>query len=48
MYFDGKTYNPDFLMREQESRYETDAFMKILINAMFTQMYANSGINELG
>lgn len=40
MYFDGKTYNPGkpFFMRYQESKDETDSFMKVETNFLFTQM----------
>ena len=33
-------------MREQESKYETDSFMKLETDVMFTQMSAKSGINK--
>ena len=40
IYFDGKTYNPGkpFFMRYQESKDETDSFMKVETNFLFTQM----------
>ena len=35
-------------MREQESKYETDAFTKVAIDVMFTKMYAKAGIKNFG
>ena len=50
MSFDGNTYKSGkyFLMREQESKDETDSFMKIATNIMFTQMSAKEGIKKFG
>ena len=48
MSFHGNTYKSgkQFFMREQESKDETDSFMKIAKNIMFTQMSAKVGINK--
>ena len=35
-------------MREQESKYETDSFMKVATNVMFTQMSEKAGIKKFG
>ena len=47
MSFDGNTYKSvKKFMREQESKDETDSFMKIATNVMFTKMYAKAGIKK--
>ena len=50
MSFNGKTYKSGkyFLMREQESKYETYSLIKIETNDMFTQISAKEGIKKLG
>ena len=51
MYFDGKTYyksGKQSLMREQESKDETDSLMKIAKTVMFTKMSAKLGIKKFG
>ena len=50
MLFDGKTYKSrnKLFMRDQESKYETDSFMKVATNFMFAHMYAKYGIMKFG
>ena len=50
MSFDGKTYKSrhKLFMRDQESKYETDSFMKVATNFMFAHMYAKYGIMKFG
>ena len=50
MSFDGKIYKPGIFvyMREQESKYETDSFMKVATNVMFTYMSEKAGIKKFG
>ena len=50
MPFDGKTYKQgkQLFMRKQESKDETDLFIKVETNIMFTQMYAKAGIKKIG
>ena len=35
-------------MREKESKYETDSFMKVATDVIFTQIYEKAGINKFG
>ena len=49
MSFDRKTYKSrETVMREQCSKDETDSFIKVSANVMFTQMSAKAGINKYG
>ena len=35
-------------MREQESKYETDSFMKVSTDVRFMKIYERSGIKKFG
>ena len=49
MSFDGKAYNSGGkIIREQESKYYTDLFMKVSTNFMLTQMSTKAGIQTFG
>ena len=48
--FDGKTYKSGkyCFLREQESKDDTDSFIKVATDVVFKQIYAEEGINKFG